>query len=122
MRKRSWPILFGAATLCITMAFVPGCLISGSSNTTHTGTNVAPSTFQQIKVGSTTIGWIHAMLGEPTSKTNDGGDEVWKYTYTEHTDTSGAVFLVFGGSSSSEKTNTVFIEFKNGTVINKWRG
>jgi hypothetical protein len=97
-------------------------LISAGSNTTHTGTSVAPSTFEQIKVNSTTIGWVHATLGEPSNKTNDGGDEVWKYTYTERTDTSGAVFLVFGGSSTTEKTNTVFIEFKNGIVINKWRG
>ena len=110
------------AGLSLGLAAMPGCLISGSSETTYTGTNVSQSTFAQIKPGSTTIGWVHATLGEASTKTKDGDDEVWKYTYTEHTDSSGAVFLIFGGSSSNEKTNTVFIEFKNGVVINKWRG
>jgi hypothetical protein len=121
MRNNPWPALLGVTAICITMAFVPGCLISGTSKTTESGTNVAPSTFNQIKIGSTTIGWVHATLGEPSSKADDGGDVVWKYTYSEHTDSTGAVFLVFGGTSSTEKTNTVFIEFKDGIVINKWR-
>ncbi|HUB26143.1 MAG TPA: hypothetical protein VL992_12000 [Tepidisphaeraceae bacterium] len=108
--------------LTLTLALAAGCLVSGSSHTTYSGTNVAPGTFDQIKAGSTTIGWVHATLGEPTTKTQDGDDEVWKYTYTEHTDSSGAVFLIFGGSSSTETVKTVFIEFKDGVVINKWQG
>jgi outer membrane protein assembly factor BamE (lipoprotein component of BamABCDE complex) len=116
-------ILFTALILCVVLALLSGCLITNQSNTTHTGTNVSQSTFDQIKAGSTTIGWVHATLGEPTSKTvDDGDDEVWKYSFTEHTDSSGSVFLIFGGASSNEKTNTVFIEFKSGIVINKWRG
>jgi outer membrane protein assembly factor BamE (lipoprotein component of BamABCDE complex) len=110
------------AGLTVGLAAMSGCLISGHTDTTYSGTNVSQSTFAQIKPGSTTIGWVHATLGEPNTKTKDGDDEVWKYTYTEHTDSSGAVFLIFGGSSSSEKTNTVFIEFKDGVVFNKWRG
>jgi outer membrane protein assembly factor BamE (lipoprotein component of BamABCDE complex) len=108
--------------LCALLASVPGCLVAGGSKTTYTGTRVAQSTFEQIKPGTTTIGWVHVTLGEPTSKTKDGDDEVWKYTYTEQTESSGAVFLIFAGSSSNQTTNTVFIEFKDGVVINKWRG
>jgi outer membrane protein assembly factor BamE (lipoprotein component of BamABCDE complex) len=122
MFRSFWRTVVAVAGLTVGLAATPGCLFSAHSDTTYTGTNVSQSTFAQIKPGSTTIGWVHATLGEPNSKTKDGDDEVWKYTYTEHTDSSGAVFLIFGGSSSSEKTNTVFIEFKNGVVINKWRG
>ncbi len=110
------------AGLSVGLAAMAGCLVTGQTSTTYTGTNVSPGTFAQIKPGSTTIGWVHAMLGEATAKTKDGDDEVWKYTYTEHTDSSGVVFLIFGGSTSDEKTNIVFIEFKDGVVINKWRG
>ncbi len=109
-------------SLCCGLAATTGCLFSSTSSTTHTGTNVAQGTFDQIKPGETTIGWVHATLGEPTSKQADGDDLVWKYTYTQRTDSSGAVFLIFGGNSTDEKTNTVFIEFKNDVVINKWRG
>ena len=57
----------------------------------------------------------------PTHKTNAGGDEVWKYIYTQRTDSSGAIFLVFAGSNTSTKTGTVYIEFRDGVVVNKWR-
>ena len=50
------------------------------------------------------------------------GTEVWKYEYTEHHDGSGAIFLIFGGSSSKEKPHTAFVEIKDGVVTNKWRG
>ena len=122
MLQSYWRNAVAIVGLSVAMAAAPGCLVTGQSNTTYTGTNVAQSTLSQIKPGSTTIGWVHATLGEPSSKTKDGDDEVWKYTYTEQTNVSGSVFLIFGGSTSNEKVNTVFIEFKDGIVINKWRG
>ena len=105
------------AALCL----LTGCLVSQTSQSTHTGVNVPGETFAQIKAGTTTIGWVESTLGTPTSKSKNDVSEVWKYVYTEHTDSSGAVFLVFGGSSSTDKSQTVFIEFKDGIVINKWR-
>jgi outer membrane protein assembly factor BamE (lipoprotein component of BamABCDE complex) len=116
---RSLPtrILFALA-LC----WLTGCLVTHNAETTHNGTRVSSETFAQIKPGSTTIGWVEATLGSPTSKSKTGDDEVWKYVYTEHTDSSGAIFLIFGGSDSTEKSETSFIEFKDGVVINKWRG
>jgi outer membrane protein assembly factor BamE (lipoprotein component of BamABCDE complex) len=99
-----------------------GCLVTSNSETSHYGTRVAPETFAQIKPGTTTIGWVEATLGTPTSKNKNDNDEVWKYTYHEHTDSSGAIFLIFGGSDSSDRSETAFIEFKDGIVINKWRG
>jgi outer membrane protein assembly factor BamE (lipoprotein component of BamABCDE complex) len=111
-----------AAFILLSLAALPGCLVSSTSQTKTTGANIASGTFDQIKPGATTVGWVHATLGDPTSKSVDGNDEVWKYTYTERTDSTGAVFLVFGGASTSEKTYTTFIEFKDGVVTNKWRG
>jgi outer membrane protein assembly factor BamE (lipoprotein component of BamABCDE complex) len=108
--------------LSAALVLLGGCLVTHESETTHTGTRVAPDTFAQIKPGTTTIGWVEATLGPPTSKTRNDNDEVWKYIYTEHTDSSGAIFLIFGGSDSTERSETSFIEFKDGTVINKWHG
>jgi outer membrane protein assembly factor BamE (lipoprotein component of BamABCDE complex) len=123
MRMGYRRLFLAAPFLALGLAIAPGCLVTNQSNTTHSGTDVAQGTFDQVKTGSTTIGWVHATLGEPSNKTiSDGNDEVWKYIYTEHTDSSGSVFLLFGGASTSEKTKTVFIEFKDGIVINKWRG
>jgi outer membrane protein assembly factor BamE (lipoprotein component of BamABCDE complex) len=110
------------ATLLAALALLCGCLVTETSNTTHTGTRVSADAFNQIKTGSTTLGWVAATLGQPTSKTKNDTDEVWKYVYTEHTDSSGAIFLIFGGSNSTEKSEIAFIEFKDGVVFNKWRG
>jgi len=110
------------APFLVILASLSGCLITGSSSTTHSGVRVDQSTFNQIIPDSTTIGWVQATLGDPTSKTTTDNDQVWKYVYTEHTDSSGAVFLIFGGSSSNERSETSFIEFKDGVVVNKWKG
>lgn len=107
--------------VAVALAGVGGCLISSSSNTRRSGTNVPESTFMQVEPGKTTVGWVQATLGDPTSKTNSDDHQVWKYTYTERTDSSGAVFLIFGGSSSDQTTRSWFIEFKDGVVLNKWR-
>src|SRR5271170_5066393 len=84
-----WRTVAAVVGLSVVMASA-GCLVSGHSDTTYTGINVAQSTFEQIKPGSTTIGWVHATLGEANSKTRDGDDEVWKYTCTQHTDSGSA--------------------------------
>ena len=112
----------GILGLGLALTAVPGCLVASTSNTTYSGTRVSETTFDQIKAGNTTMGWINATLGDPSSKAKTGDDEVWKYVYTERTDSTGAVFLLFGGASSKQSTGTVFIEFKDGVVINKWRG
>jgi outer membrane protein assembly factor BamE (lipoprotein component of BamABCDE complex) len=104
------------------LILLTGCLVTHNSTTTHSGTRVETDTFAQIKPGTTTSGWVSATLGAPTSIAKNDSDEVWKYVYTEHTDSSGAIFLIFGGSDSTEKSEIAFIEIKNGIVINKWRG
>jgi len=111
-----------ASLLTVFFPAVGGCLVSSDTHQTHAGINVPESTFAQIQPGKTTVGWVQATLGEPTQKTTADGDIVWKYTYTERTDSSGALFLIFGGHSSTESTKNAFVEFKDGVVVNKWRG
>jgi hypothetical protein len=108
----------------IALAATGGCLFGNSSTVHRTGTDVPESTFEQVQPGSTTAAWVRATLGEPTSKSLDQAshDEVWAYAYTERVDSSGYVFLIFGGSNTTETTRRAFIEFKDGLVVRKWRG
>ena len=114
-------LLLAAALL---LPFVAGgCLVTSDTSEHRSGNYVADSTFDQIRPGKTTEGWVDATLGKPTSVSRlADGTQIWKYSYTERRDSSGAVFLIFGGSSSSEKTHTAFVEIKDGIVTNAWRG
>ena len=100
-----------------------GCLVTGNSRQTRSGNYVADSTFNQIQPGKTTEGWVRATLGPPTSKDRlSDGTEIWKYSYTERRESSGAVFLIFGGHDEKEINGTAYVEIKNGVVTNAWRG
>ena len=110
------------AFLC---ALSSGCLVMSTNQETREGKFVADTTFDQIKPGKTTAAWVKATLGDPSQRTCVEGDdtaEVWKYTYTERKEGAGAVFLIFGGTSTKEKSGTAFVELKDGVVTNKWRG
>lgn len=101
-----------------------GCLVTSNSSEHRSGTYVSDSTFNQIRPGETTEGWVEATLGKPTSVSRlEDGTQVWRYIYTERRDSSGAVFLIFGGSNTTQTTHTAFVEFDpNGVVRKAWRG
>jgi outer membrane protein assembly factor BamE (lipoprotein component of BamABCDE complex) len=107
----------------LALCFLSGCLISHTSDQSVSGNYVPPSTFDQIERGKTTAGWVKATLGEPSTREKvENGTEVWKYSYTERTNSSGAIFLIFGGSDRKEKQRVAYVEMKDGIVTNKWRG
>ena len=106
--------------LCVLL--LPGCLVSSTSNQKVTGNYVPQNTFDRIEPGKTTSSWVKATLGEPSSKeTTENAAEVWKYSYTEVKEGSGAIFLIFGGSDRKEFQRSAYVEFKDGIVTQKWR-
>src|SRR3954470_20067035 len=113
----------GVVVAMVFLSCAAGCLVTSSSDQKRHGNYVAPQTFDQIEPGKTTSGWVKATLGEPSSTTDaGGGSEIWKWTYTERTDSSGTVFLLCAGSGTKEQTGNAFVEIKDGVVVNKWRG
>jgi hypothetical protein len=111
-----------AAAAVSSMLVLPGCLISGSSDTKMSGAYVGPSTFGEIEPGVTTVDWVCAVMGEPTSKaTLDDGSQIWKWAYTRKHSSAGGVFLLVGGSSKSEEQGATFVQMKDGVVVKAWR-
>lgn len=106
--------------ICIVL-LTAGCLVSSSNHQKVSGNYVPENTFDRIKAGETTSSWVKATLGEPSSKEQADDTEVWKYSYTEVKEGSGAIFLIFGGSDKKELQHTAYVEFKDGVVKNKWR-
>jgi SmpA / OmlA family len=113
--------IFPVIALCFCLIPATGCLVTENSHRSTSGTDVPESTFTQIQPGQTTVGWVQATLGEPTRKSQADDHEVWEYRYTERTDSSGSLFLIFGGHNSTQSTHKAFVEFKDGVVVNKWR-
>ena len=114
-------VLLLAASFSVLLV-TTGCLITSTSSEHRSGSYVADSTFNQIQPGKTTAGWVDATLGKPTSISRlDDGTEIWKYSYTETRDSSGAVFLIFGGSNSTQTNHNAFVEIKDGVVRKAWR-
>jgi outer membrane protein assembly factor BamE (lipoprotein component of BamABCDE complex) len=112
------------AVMLVGVLFLSGCLVMSDSKEKTEGKYIAEDTFAQIEPGKTTASWVKATLGDPSSRSKDdaSGDEIWKYNYTQIKEGSGAIFLIFGGTSRKENAGTAFIEFKNGLVTRKWRG
>jgi outer membrane protein assembly factor BamE (lipoprotein component of BamABCDE complex) len=106
----------------LALAFLSGCLVAHSSNQSYSGNYIPQDTFDRIQPGKTTAAWVQATLGEPSSRDKvDGATEVWKYSYTEKKESSGAIFLIFGGSDKKEQQHIAYVEMKDGVVSNKWR-
>ena len=108
--------------ILIASFFTTGCLISSDHHESTTGTQVSDTTFNQIKPSKTTEDWIRSTLGPPTSESSlrDGG-RILKYSYTERRESSGAVFLIFGGHDEKQIEHTAFVEVHSGLVTNAWR-
>src|SRR3954468_18141300 len=98
-----------------------GCLVSSDSSQKTTGNYVAESTLDKTQPGKTPASWVQATLGEPDSKQKieSTGSELWKYSYTEKRESSGAVFLIFAGHDTKETNGHAFVEMRDGVVINK---
>jgi hypothetical protein len=104
------------------VAAMSGCLVSGNSHQTTSGAYVGPSTFNQVEVGTTTEEWVLATFGTPTSRTKlNDGSEILKWSYTQTKSGSGSVFLLYGGSNSTEKQGAAFVQLRDGVVTKAWR-
>jgi len=106
----------------VSILLLNGCLVSSTNHESVSGKYVPDNTFDRIKPGETTSSWVKATLGEPSTKEKvDDCNEVWKYSYTEVKEGSGAIFLIFGGSDKKERPCSAYVEFKDGIVTSKWR-
>jgi outer membrane protein assembly factor BamE (lipoprotein component of BamABCDE complex) len=112
----------GAALFLAAVLPLAGCLVAGHSSQTITGNYVSPAAFSQIKPGVTTSAWVQGVLGPPNSQTTlDNGHQLWRYLANVRTQSSGAVFVLMAGDSTTDKPQTTLIEFKDGVVVNIWR-
>jgi outer membrane protein assembly factor BamE (lipoprotein component of BamABCDE complex) len=99
-----------------------GCLVTARSKESRTGSYVSAEAFNQLEVGKTTAAEVESTLGPPDSRTAvDDGTMLWRWTYTEVTEGSGYVFLIFGGSNEKKIERSAYVQIRDGVVAKAWR-
>jgi outer membrane protein assembly factor BamE (lipoprotein component of BamABCDE complex) len=105
--------LFGVVATMV----LPGCLVASNREASVSGREVSQTELDAIAVGTTSETDVLVRLGPPSSTTqlSDGGKlHTWSATTRETS--SGAVFLIFAGSSVKETKRSVMISCKDGVV------
>lgn len=111
-----------AATLIVvSMLTSTGCLVTSTNSSSYSGDRIEPGSDREVVLGQTTPDQAIAILGEPTTRVGEGINETLTWRWTERTQSSGAVFLIFGGSSDSTHKKALHIAFENGVAVKRWR-
>ena len=91
---------FGWTGALLAALIAGGCLVTSHSNQSRSGKYVSDATMKQIQPGQTTSSWVLATLGPPSvDERLEDGTHLYKYNYTERTDSTGTVFLLFAGDT-----------------------
>jgi outer membrane protein assembly factor BamE (lipoprotein component of BamABCDE complex) len=121
-----FPRIFRVAILPLFLAApllaLSGCLVANSSTERRTGDYISNNTWSQIEPGKTSKEWVRSVVGEPTTTTRlTDGTEIWKYSYSIHSDKSNGVFLIYGSDEKTIIDGNAFVEFKDNVVSKNWR-
>jgi len=112
----------GISILLASTLTLGGCLVASSKESKISGAYVQPNTVSKVRVNETSALEVEELLGLPSNTTtNDDGSETWTWNWSKRTDDSGAVFLVFGGSTEKTVHESVHIKFVDGVAVKKWR-
>jgi len=110
----------GVATTMLTS--MTGCLVASSKAHSIHGAYVQPGTVSKVKLNATTRTEVEELMGQPSvTELNDDGSEVWTWNWSKTSDDSGAVFLIFAGSSNKTVSESVHIKFVDSVAVKKWR-
>lgn len=117
MPRRTTAALLAAGTLLA----LPGCLVTSSNSAAYSGNRVEPNADRAVTLHETTPAETVAMLGEPTTRVTENDEEVLTWRWTARRESSGSVFLIFGGSSETTHDHALSIAFREGVAVRKWR-
>ncbi len=113
--------MVGMAVLGTAVITASGCLIRSSSSISYAGNRVTSKSLARLEKGETTEEFVLATIGVADDQQElSDGSVLWKYSWTEKRRHSGAVFLLFGGESSTHRDGKAFIRFQDGIVQDFW--
>ncbi len=100
---------------------LPGCLVSGEKDVYTTGDPVAQNSLMLLEAGASTEDDVLELLGVPSRLVNlDDDRTIYVYEWSTRRESSTAIFLLFGGSSSTQTRGAANVEFRDGVVTRWW--
>jgi outer membrane protein assembly factor BamE (lipoprotein component of BamABCDE complex) len=110
------------AAAAASLVAVPGCLVHSSKHQSITGAYVASNDARHVVVGRSTANEVEARLGTPSSVvTEDDGTEIWNWKWTKQQRKSGSVFLLASGHKEETTNESLYVQFRDGVALRKWR-
>jgi len=86
------------------------------------GKLVPSSVFEQIKPGKTSRAWLHANLGEPTSRSmSDDGEELLTYSFDTTKQKRLRVLFIYQSRRTQTDSKHVYVSLKKGLVTRCWK-
>jgi len=97
------------------------CLFGVETDVSSSGRYVSVETLARIQPGESTE-FVVALLGDPNEKlTSASGNQIWRWDYSSTTTESGGVFLIARTKKRTSESNSTYVEFSDGVVVNSWR-
>lgn len=118
MRPRAFTIIL--ATIAFGLA-AQGCLYAGARTVRDTGPRITAESTAFIEPGKTTVDWIIAAFGDPSSRmcTRDGA-ELLRYDCDVRTTEGSYVFMLIASSNNRIERSSWWFEVRDQVVMRFW--
>lgn len=118
MRPERFAISIALAALAVS---AQGCLYAGARTVRDTGPRISPESTAFIEPGKTTVDWIFAAFGEPSSRmcTKDGA-ELLRYDCDVRTTEGSYVLMLIASSNNRIERSSWWFEIRNDIVVRFW--
>lgn len=118
MRPKPFAILVAVAVFGLA---AQGCLYAGARTVRDTGPRITPESTAFIEPGKTTVDWIFAAFGEPSSRmcTRDGA-ELLRYDCDVRTTEGSYVLMLIASSNNRIERSSWWFEVRNEIVVRFW--
>jgi hypothetical protein len=110
-----------AAALLAALPALAGCIYAGGTTVREMGPQLSQSALAPVEPGKTTVEWVVAAFGAPTSRNSTSeGAEILRYDGERRT-TRGAYFLgLFASSDNTIERTSWWFEARDGIVTRCW--
>lgn len=112
---------FCAVLALVSLACASGCVYASGRTIRQVGPQISPEAVAAITPGRTTLEWLTATFGDPTSAVClDDGSEIYRYDTDVRTTEGWYLFMLFTSSTNRIERTSWWFEVRDGIVMRCW--